>query len=58
MEADLGYDLFMRTTKDIKITEKAFNFISMRHISYRNIVPQLKMYDLNITSEPRIKWEC
>ncbi|MEJ7495924.1 LysR family transcriptional regulator, partial [Staphylococcus pasteuri] len=26
MEADLGYDLFMRTTKDIKITEKGIQF--------------------------------
>lgn len=31
MEANLGYDLFMRTTKDIKITEKEFIFIITRN---------------------------
>jgi len=56
MEADLGYDLFMRTTKDIKITEKGIQFYKhATHIvqEYRSTVE--KMYDLNITSEPRIK---
>ncbi|MBX5319434.1 LysR family transcriptional regulator [Staphylococcus caprae] len=56
MEADLGYDLFMRTTKDIKITEKGIQFYKYATQlvqEYRSTVE--KMYDLNITSEPRIK---
>ncbi|MFW3458450.1 LysR substrate-binding domain-containing protein [Staphylococcus caprae] len=56
MEADLGYDLFMRTTKDIKITEKVIQFYKYATQlvqEYRSTVE--KMYDLNITSEPRIK---
>lgn len=56
LEADLGYDLFTRTTKDIKITEKGIQFYRYAtHLvqEYRSTVE--KMYDLNITSEPRIK---
>ena len=56
MEADLGYDLFMRTTKDIKITEKGIQFYKYAEDlveSYRSTVE--KMYDLNVSSEPRIK---
>ena len=56
MEADLGYDLFTRSTKDIKITEKGIQFY--RYAS--ELVQQYrsndgKMYDLSVTSEPRIK---
>ncbi|EMH0154553.1 TPA: LysR family transcriptional regulator [Staphylococcus aureus] len=56
MEADLGYDLFTRSTKDIKITEKGIQFY--RYASelvqqYRSTME--KMYDLSVTSEPRIK---
>ncbi|SUM69141.1 bacterial regulatory helix-turn-helix, lysR family protein [Staphylococcus saccharolyticus] len=56
MEADLGYDLFMRTTKDIKITEKGIQFYKYATQlvqEYHSTVE--KMYDLNITSEPKIK---
>ena len=56
MESDLGYDLFMRTTKDIKITEKGIQFYKYAEQlvqQYRSTIE--KMYDLNISSEPRIK---
>ncbi|MBO1198644.1 LysR family transcriptional regulator [Staphylococcus simiae] len=56
MEADLGYDLFIRSTKDIKITEKGIQFYhyakDLVH-QYRSTME--KMYDLNVSTVPRIK---
>lgn len=56
MEADLGYDLFTRSTKDIKITEKGNTVLSLcERISSTISIHDGKMYDLSVTSEPRIK---
>ena len=55
MEADLGYDLFTRSTKDIKITEKEYSFIVMSELVQQYRSTMEKMYDLSVTSEPRIK---
>ena len=56
MEADLGYDLFIRTTKEIKITEKGIQFYNyaqgLIHHYHQTIE---KMYDLNTSHAPKIK---
>lgn len=56
LEAHLGYDLFTRSTKEIKITEKGIQFYKyaaelVQH--YRLTVE--KMYDLQTSPVPRIK---
>lgn len=56
IEDDLGYLLFIRTTKALKITEKGIQFY--KHATdlvemYHRTLDQ--MYDLNISDEPRIK---
>lgn len=56
MEADLGYDLFMRTTKDIKITEKGIHFYNYAQQLIQNYHQTIeKMYDLNMGHAPKIK---
>ncbi|MBN6202456.1 LysR family transcriptional regulator [Staphylococcus saprophyticus] len=56
MEADLGYDLFTRTTKDIKITEKGIHFYNYaRQLIHQYHQTIEKMYDLNMGHVPKIK---
>src|SRR5699024_2366622 len=56
IEADLGYDLFLRTTKDIKITEKGIHFYNYAVQLVQNYQQTLeKMYDLNMGHAPKIK---
>ncbi|MDK9865990.1 MULTISPECIES: LysR family transcriptional regulator [Staphylococcus] len=56
MEANLGYDLFMRTTKDIKITEKGIHFYNYAQQLIQNYHQTIeKMYDLNMGHAPKIK---
>lgn len=57
IEADLGYDLFLRTTKDIKITEKGihfYNYAVQLVQSYHQTLE--KMYDLKMGHAPKIKF--
>ncbi len=56
IESDLGYLLFIRTTKELKITEKGIQFYKYAKDlvdTYHRTLDQ--MYDLNISDEPRIK---
>lgn len=56
IESDLGYPLFIRTTKALKITEKGIQFYKYAQDlvdTYHRTLD--KMYDLNISDEPRIK---
>lgn len=56
MESDLGYDLFTRTTKDIKITEKGIHFYNYALQLIQNYHQTIeKMYDLNMGHVPKIK---
>ncbi|MCG7338202.1 LysR family transcriptional regulator [Staphylococcus sp. ACRSN] len=56
MEADLGYDLFIRTTKEIQITEKGIQFYNYAQSLIHNYHQTLeKMYDLNTSHAPKIK---
>ncbi len=45
MEADLGYDLFTRSTKDIKITEKGIQFYRYVTNWFNNMIGMEKIYD-------------
>lgn len=57
METDLGYDLFTRTTKDIKITEKGIQFYNYAVDLVQNYHQTMeKMHDLNISEMPKIKF--
>lgn len=56
LENELGYELFIRTTKDIKITEKGIQFYNYAEEliqTYHQTVE--KMHDLNTSQEPKIK---
>lgn len=56
MEADLGYDLFIRTTKEIQITEKGIQFYNYAQSLIHNYHQTLeKMHDLNTSHAPKIK---
>lgn len=56
MEADLGYPLFIRTTKELKITEKGIQFYKYAQSLVNHYHKTLdRMYDLNISDEPRLK---
>ncbi|KKB25355.1 LysR family transcriptional regulator [Staphylococcus carnosus] len=57
MEADLGYPLFIRTTKELKITEKGIQFYKYAQSLVETYHKTLdRMYDLNISDAPRIKF--
>lgn len=56
MESDLGYDLFIRSTKEIKITEKGIQFYNYAQGLIHNYHQTVeKMYDLNTSHAPKIK---
>ncbi|WP_436854634.1 LysR substrate-binding domain-containing protein [Staphylococcus caeli] len=56
MEADLGYDLLMRSTKDIKITEKGIHFYNYAQQLIQNYHQTLeKMHDLKMGHVAKIK---
>ncbi len=56
MEADLGYDLFTRSTKDIKITEKGIQFYGYASELVQQYQSTMEENIYNIKrSEPRIK---
>ncbi|WP_251517779.1 MULTISPECIES: LysR family transcriptional regulator [Staphylococcus] len=56
MEEDLGYDLLIRTTKDIKITEKGIQFYHYAQDLIQHYHQTLeKMHDLNMSHAPKIK---
>lgn len=56
MENDLGYELFIRTTKAIKITEKGIQFYhhAVKLVEEYHQTME-KMYDLNVSQSPKIK---
>lgn len=56
IESNLGYDLFTRTTKDIKITEKGiqfYNYAVQLVQEYHQTME--KMHDLKMSESPKIK---
>ncbi len=56
MENELGYELFIRTTKTIKITERGIQFYhhAVKLIDEYHQTME-KMYDLNVSQSPKIK---
>ena len=48
---------YLRSTKDIKITEKNTVLSLCERISSTISIHDGKMYDLSVTSEPRKNWD-